>query len=199
MPALKSEETVRPKAGIMIGKRGSRGLLGRVKNVSADSKAPVNVSGQDTRVLEAFLAADSEASRPKKCRINDDANEEEEEDEIQPIGYEARPEPKVKPRIGDTSSVSAVGRAEVAVAVPRVLGPAVPADLKELTASVDPRPRPSREVEEEIAAVSRVDHSLAENTTSAEDVEGSSEKKLRGDRGSRRRKKPEEEEEEKVF
>ena len=83
--------------------------------------------------------------------------------------------------------------------MPRVLGPAVPADLKELTASVDPQPPPSREVEEEIAAVSRVDHSLAENTNSAEDVEGSSEKKLRGDRGSRRRKKPEEEEEEKVF
>jgi hypothetical protein len=192
MPALKSEEEkARPKAaGIMIGKRGSRGLLGRVKNVSADNKAPVLVNGQDTRVLEAFLAADSEASESKRCRIGDDGDE----DELQPIGYEARPEPTPKPRIGDTSSV---GKVTAAAAGQRTLGPAVPEDLLERIGSnhteskIDLRlPTPG---EEAAAASVTIAADTVAAETSTEEVEP---KKIRGDRGSRRRKKPEEEEDE---
>jgi hypothetical protein len=191
MPALKSAEepAARPKAaGIMIGKRGGRGLIGRVKKVSADNKAPAVVSGQDTRVLEAFLAAESEAVHPlKRCRTD---AEDEEEDELQPIGYEPRPEPTPKQRIGDTSSL-------VRPVAPssRVLGPAMPENVTQL--HVDGTGREERQ-----PAAVRLEETAASAGGEEErggQLEAAAEKKPRGDRGSRRRKKPEEEEEEKVY
>lgn len=220
MPALKTadEEKARPKAAasIMIGKRGGRGLLGRVKNMRPDSKAQVVVSGQDTRVLEAFLAAEEEsvaASRPKKCRLTGDKedDEEEDEDELQPIGYEARPEPAPKLRIGDTLALtpsSAAVDSRVA-ASGRVLGPTMPDNLKELTdrsgeavlvvpADQQQQPLSGQTEAASGSVVSRtvpMQRVCAEEEEEAE-AEATAEKKTRGDRGSRRRKKPEEEEEE---
>jgi hypothetical protein len=194
MPALKSAEepAARPKAaGIMIGKRGGRGLIGRVKKVSADNKAPAVVSGQDTRVLEAFLAAESEAVHPlKRCRT--EAEEDDEEDELQPIGYEPRPEPTPKQRIGDTSSLVR----PAAPQSPRVLGPAMPENLTQLP--VDGTGREERQ-----PAALRLEETEASAGGEEEkggELEAAAEKKQRGDRGSRRRKKAEEEEEEeKVY
>ncbi len=194
MPALKSAEepAARPKtAGIMIGKRGGRGLIGRVKKVSADNKAPAVVSGQDTRVLEAFLAAESETVHPlKRCRTTD-AEDDEEEDELQPIGYEPRPEPTPKQRIGDTSSL-------VRPVAPssRVLGPAMPENLTQ-------PPVDGTGQEERQPAAGRLEETAASAREEEErggELEAAAEKKPRGDRGSRRRKKAEEEEEEeKVY
>jgi hypothetical protein len=155
-------------------------------------------------VLEAFLA-ESEVSKPKKLRVDDD--EEDEENEIQPIGYEARPEPKPKPRIGDTASNRPVDQQGVTPTVtpPRLIGPAVPEDIRELAASrteVDASEVVEKGKEEETAQmagqeVARSNLSTATPEESVTEETVVSEKKARGDRG-KRRKKVEEEEEEKV-
>ena len=121
LPELKrpSVNTEKPKlSGIMIGKRGSKGLLGKVKSVSKDLKNPAICQGTDTKVLEAFLN-DTDDSKPKRSRLEID---DDSDDEIQPIGYEAKKEPKVtRNRIGDTS-VNKPAR--------RMLGPEIPVELR---------------------------------------------------------------------
>merc|ERR1719383_874757 len=86
-PAPKADKS--KYAGIMIGKRGSKGLLGKVKNVTNEAKAPaVAVNTTDTKVLEAFLRDSEEQLKPKRSRLEDDGSG----DELQPIGYEPKPE-----------------------------------------------------------------------------------------------------------
>ena len=64
MPELKTSSTAKQKPGIMIGERGSKGLLGKVKSVAKDSFAkPVAVQSEKTKVLEAFLEKDEEVSK----------------------------------------------------------------------------------------------------------------------------------------
>ena len=55
-PPKTGDSAEKPKlSGIMIGKRGSKGLLGKVKNVQKENKTQVLIQTKDTSVLEAFL------------------------------------------------------------------------------------------------------------------------------------------------
>jgi len=221
LPELKSKtlSAEKPKlAGIMIGKRGSKGLIGKMKNVSKDLKNPAICQATDTKVLEAFLEETND-HKPKKSKL-DNYIDDDSDDEIQPIGYEARKVTKVaKPRIGDTS---------VNAPTTRVLGPQIPAEL--LPAKSDPEPsggggagKPTIEEEnmEPTGAESDVASRLApevgesplsrlgidqsdqsqegidQSDQSHEDDYMNQEKRKRGDRGSKRRRKADELDEEK--
>ena len=101
LPELQSAAAAKPKAGIMIGKMGSRGFIGKSKIVAKSSAAkPIVVASERTKVLEAFLQEDEEKSKRLKL------SGENEEDEIQPIGYDVHKPttPAKKERIGDTSA-----------------------------------------------------------------------------------------------
>ena len=103
LPELKSNTKEKPKlSGIMIGKRGSKGLLGKVKTMTKENKTQVVIQTKDTKVLEAFLDKDDkdDSDKVKRSRL---CNSSDEEDEIKPIGYEPVKEAKRKERIGDTS------------------------------------------------------------------------------------------------
>merc|ERR1712029_397056 len=101
MPELSTNQgPAKPKAGIMIGKMGSRGFLGKVKNVSKAAVAkPIVVPAERTKVLEAFLQEDE--AKSKKLKMTDD----DDDDSVKPISYEVQKptEPVKKNRIGDTS------------------------------------------------------------------------------------------------
>ena len=208
-PASMPELKLAPKpekakmAGVMIGKRGSKGLLGKVKSVTQEVKAPAIVHSTDTRVLEAFLN-DTEFVKPKRSKLDDD---DDEEDEIKPIGYEPRPEskqPKPKERIGYIEMTKPT----------RVLGPEVPENLRCMATETepdksveDPKKETSGVKEPEktsLAAEPGPDERLNNSGVSesmdfqqsTEEFESGVEKKKRGDRGSKRRRKPGEEEEE---
>ena len=204
MPELKPAQKADAKsryAGVMIGKRGSKGLLGKVKNVSQEPRNPaVLAKSTDTKVLEAFLR-EAEDAEPKRSRLS----ENDAGDDLQPIGYESRPElPKAKDRIGDTS----VNKP------PRTLGPSIPQAMRnKIVAEPDnaptlpavsepsdvaPSPLPSSEQEaSESTAVPPTAAAVESVVPPTEDATAaeSKEKKRRGDRGTKRRKKPDEEEE----
>ena len=101
LPELKApEKSEKPKfSGIMIGKRGSKGILGKVKSVDKSMKTPAIVQSTDTKIVEAFLS-ETEEVRPRRSRPGD----ENDDHDLAPIGYEPREEPKAKGRIGDTSA-----------------------------------------------------------------------------------------------
>lgn len=183
MPELKSSSKPdKPQlSGIMIGKRGSKGLLGKVKTVDKDNKTPVFCHTTDTKVLEAFLS-ESDPVKPKRKHLEDE--DEEGESELQPIGYETRPEPKPKERIGDTS----VNK------TPRVLGPATPDDLStRINDTSEPMNQDEPTAEPRTAGTQS---SLPPSYLGSQAEEDSEEKRKRGDRGTKRRKKVDEEEEE---
>eukprot|EP00088_Acartia_fossae_P013771 TRINITY_DN17284_c0_g1_i6.p1 TRINITY_DN17284_c0_g1~~TRINITY_DN17284_c0_g1_i6.p1 ORF type:complete len:800 (-),score=259.20 TRINITY_DN17284_c0_g1_i6:145-2544(-) len=207
-PHKTSDSAEKPKlSGIMIGKRGSKGLLGKVKNVQKENKTQVLIQTKDTSVLEAFL--DKDDDKPKRSRPDCDSSHSDEEDDIKPIGYEARPEPKPKERIGDTS-VNALNK------VLGTRGPHLPDHLKAKNAG---------RTEEEGMELATVDagseeQNLADNvmntSNSTEDhpvlraavdncqggddvndeLVNSAVKRKRGDRGSKRKKREVEAEEE---
>lgn len=199
-PASMPELKVAPKldkfkvSGVMIGKRGSKGLHGKLKSVAQDVKAPAIVHSTDTKVLEAFLN-ETEFIKPKRSKLDD----EDEEDEIKPIGYEVKPEAKPKERIG-----------YIAMSKPtRVLGPQVPSDLR----NIAPDPELDTEKETSLGADPKTEERLDSSAVSEsmdfqqsetnEEFESGADKKKRGDRGSKRRRKPgdedEEEEEEEYY
>ena len=107
--------------------------------------------------------------KPKRRKLCDD---EDEEVELQPIGYEARPEAKTRERIGDTSANKHLG----------VQGPQMdPSDFvtrenetdKDESNSVKPRPE--------------LPQSYLDALTGEDNEE--TDKRQRGDRGTKRRKK----------
>ena len=117
--------------------------------------------------------------KPKRKHLED----EEEDSELQPIGYETRPEPKPKERIGDTS----VNK------TPRVLGPSTPDDLStRINATSEPINQDEPTVEPKTAVTQS---SLPPSYLGSLAEEDSEEKRKRGDRGTKRRKKVDEDEE----
>jgi len=200
MPDLKSSEVQeKPKmSGIMIGKRSSKGLLGKVKSMTKDNKTPIVLQTKDTRVLEAFLDVDQERdTKPKRSRLDNSDNEEE---EIKPIGYEARPEPKAKERIGDTS-VNVLNK---------LLGPRGPQISDHMRAAIEEKlkgvdPSDNENIEMKINEVVKSVDSLPAGMIKDDlkeisgldvvDAEGENEllleKRKRGDRGSKRKRKEE--------
>jgi len=177
MPELKST-TEKPKAGIMIGKMGSRGFLGKIKNVSKSSVAkPVVVSSERTKVLEAFLQEDEEKS--KKLKTCDDGDE----DELQPIGYEVHKPVKApkKDRIGDTSKNEQ--KVPGKPVNDRKIGPIIPDNIKEANSKVEennPEMTPDPVVKERDPKTE--DDSMSKDSTETEVVV-----KKRGDRGTKRK------------
>ena len=194
MPELKPTNAEKPKhSGIMIGKRGSRGLLGKVKSVSKEQKNQVVIDTRDTKVLEAFLDADKDDSeKPKRSRLD---NSDNEEDEIKPIGYEARPEPKPKERIGDTS-INAINK---------ILGPRGPQIPENLRGALEQKLKGAnieavaKEIKETLAkhdpdVVASMDVDAAKIPDENSDIgyEEPAQKRKRGDRGNKRKKKADE-------
>ncbi len=196
MPELKPTNPEKPKlSGIMIGKRGSKGLLGKVKNVPKEQKNQVVIETRDTKVLEAFLDADKDNSeKPKRSRLD---NSDNEDDEIKPIGYEARPEPKPKERIGDTS-INAINK---------ILGPRGPQIPENLRGALEQKLKGAdieavaKEIKETLAKHD-TENALPMEVDSGKlpgdennDIgyeEEPSQKRKRGDRGNKRKKKAEE-------
>jgi len=175
-------------AGIMVGKRGSKGLLGKVKNVINESKAPaVVVNSTDTKVLEAFLRDSEDQLKPKRSRLEDEGSG----DELQPIGYEPKPEPKTKERIGDVS-VNTPART-IGPSIPQELRDKIPTESKALDVGVENKPAEVRPEQTSDAIVAPSQPPTPDVNAMAEDYE--KEKKKRGDRGNKRRKRPDEEEE----
>eukprot|EP00090_Calanus_glacialis_P045206 TRINITY_DN8245_c0_g1_i1.p1 TRINITY_DN8245_c0_g1~~TRINITY_DN8245_c0_g1_i1.p1 ORF type:complete len:740 (-),score=270.81 TRINITY_DN8245_c0_g1_i1:59-2278(-) len=182
MPELKTSAPAKPKPGIMIGKRGSKGLLGKVKSVAKDSFAkPVVVQSEKTKVLEAFLEKDEEVT--KKMKLCEDG------EDIKPIGYELKKaEPVPKERIGDTS----VNKMQ------KKIGPEIPEHIRDTLSTVEEGDKENSEgkvvgtldVLKDISAVGQ------ENMDTEEDSE---EKRKRGDRGSKRKVKKVEEEPEEYY
>jgi len=203
LPELKSKtlSAEKPKlAGIMIGKRGSKGLIGKMKNVSKDLKNPAICQATDTKVLEAFLEETND-QKPKRSKL-DNYIDDDSDDEIQPIGYEARKVTKVaKPRIGDTS---------VNAPATRVLGPRIPSELLPAKSDTDPSGggKPTNEeehmepTEAESGVAPRISPEVGESPLSRLGIDQpdqsqdedymNQEKRKRGDRGSKRRRKPDE-------
>ena len=203
LPELKSKtlSAEKPKlAGIMIGKRGSKGLIGKMKNVSKDLKNPAICQATDTKVLEAFLEETND-QKPKRSKL-DNCIDDDSDDEIQPIGYESRKVTKVsKPRIGDTS---------VNAPATRVLGPRIPSELLPAKSDTDPSGggKPTNEeehmepTEAESDVAPRLSPEVGESPLSRLGIDQpdqsqdedymNQEKRKRGDRGSKRRRKPDE-------
>jgi len=104
MPNLNSSEAQnKPKmSGIIVGKRNSKGLLGKVKTMTSENKTALVLQTTDTKVVDAFLDADDLEGDTKSKRSRLDSSDNSGV-EIKPIEYEAKPEPKPKERIGDTS------------------------------------------------------------------------------------------------
>jgi len=179
MPELKPSQPEKPKsmAGIMIGKRFGKGGFNKLKTISASSIVkPVTVVSEQTKVLNAFL--ESESSQEKVLKKN-------EEEEIQPIGYEERKEPVAQPRIGDTS-----GNAKVEEIIPK--GPLIPKGPQ--------IPDSLRKVLEEQSAIAEM--GKEGDTDDVNDDDGGGEKKKkgkRGDRGATRKRKNSEEIEDSFY
>jgi len=179
MPELKTSSTAKQKPGIMIGKRGSKGLLGKVKSVAKDSFAkPVAVQSEKTKVLEAFLEKEEEVS--KKMKLCEDG------EDLKPIGYEQKkPEPIPKNRIGDTS----VNK------VAKKMGPEIPEHIRDtLAKSVEEGDKDSEN--KVVEGTLDVLKEISDGNMEAEDDE---KHRKRGDRGSKRKVKKVEEEEEEYY
>jgi len=186
MPELKTSVTVKPKPGIMIGKRGSKGLLGKVKSVAKDSfSKPVVVQSEKTKVLEAFLEKDEEVT--KKMKMCEDG------EDIKPIGYDMKkPEPIPKERIGDTS----VNK------VQKKIGPEIPEHIRNTVSNDEEGDKENGDNDSKIVGTLDVLKEISDAGQVNLDVEEDSEEKQkkRGDRGSKRKvKKMEEEEPEEYY
>ena len=200
MPELKNPQESapsKPKAGILIGKLGSRGIKG-VKSVSKSSiSKPIVVPAERTKVLEAFLQEDEERSKKMKLSVDNDDHD----DEIKPIGYEVQKptEPVKKARIGDTSINKLNNKPEPKSE--RKLGPFIPDNFKQAVESEDRhddvKNQPSLDVSESVMST-ETDELPQDDVTD----ENQTIKKKRGDRGAKRKHiKPEDnaEEEESYY
>ena len=178
LPELKSSLPVKPKTSIMIGKRGSKGLLGRVKSVGKDViSKPVVVASEKTKVLEAFLEKDEEES--KRMRLCDDG------EDLKPIGYDLKKsDPVPKERIGDTS----VNK------VQNKIGPEIPDHLKAaLSASEGNKENNDHKVMGTLDILNSAN--LPENGNLENELDTDEINRKRGDRGSKRKTKKSEPEE----
>jgi len=182
MPELKTT-TAKPKPGVMIGKRGSKGLLGKVKSVAKDSfSKPVVVQSENSKVLEAFLEKEEEVS--KKMRFTDDG------EDLKPIGYDIKkPEPVPKERIGDTS----------VNLVQKKIGPEIPEHIRNELSKVEDEDKENgkSQVIGTLAVVK--DMSASEQASMDIDDDGEEKQKKRGDRGSKRKVKKVEEEPDEYY
>lgn len=182
MPELKTSAAVKPKLGIMIGKRGSKGLIGKVKSVAKDSFAkPIIVQSEKSKVLEAFLEKDEEVS--KKMKLCEDG------EDLKPIGYDLKKaEPVAKERIGDTS----VNK------VQKKIGPEIPEHIRNTVASVEEGDKENSDSKVETLDVLKdISSQGQENMDTEEDSEEKQRK--RGDRGNKRKIKKVEEEPEEYY
>jgi len=193
MPELKSAEaaTVKPKAGIMIGRRPGKGLgmAAKVKSVSADSVSkPLVVKSEEKKVLEAFL----EEEESKKVA--------ERERELQPIGYEV-----VKPRKHEPQKKERMGAGEMASVV--IKGPEVPEHVKKALEkarmeeeSLKPLEKHTETSEKTVLGTLDVLNAQKIEAVQGDYLEDNDEdserKRKRGDRGSKRAKKKKDEDEE---
>jgi len=171
MPELKTSSTVKPKLGVMIGKRGSKGLLGKVKSVTKDSfSKPVVVQSEKSKVLEAFLEKDEEVS--KKMKFCEDG------EDLKPIGYDVhKKEPVPKDRIGDTS----VNK------VQKKIGPDIPEHIKNALIEEDDKENGQSKVGGTLEKLKDISPHGQDNMETDED--GEEKQKKRGDRGSKRKVK----------
>eukprot|EP00092_Neocalanus_flemingeri_P004745 GFUD01005110.1.p1 GENE.GFUD01005110.1~~GFUD01005110.1.p1 ORF type:complete len:740 (-),score=266.57 GFUD01005110.1:100-2319(-) len=185
MPELKTSALVKPKPGIMIGKRGSKGLIGKVKSVAKDSfSKPVVVQSEKTKVLEAFLEKDEEVT--KKMKLCEDG------EDIKPIGYESKkPEPIPKERIGDTS----VNK------VQKKIGPEIPEHIRDTLSKDEDVDKENSVNESIVVGTLDVIKDISDVGQVDPEAEEDSEDKYkkRGDRGSKRKVKKLEEEPEEYY
>lgn len=189
MPELKSGKEVsaaKPKQGIMIGKLGSRGMVGKIKSVSKNNfSKPIVVAAERTKVLEAFLQEDEEKSKRLKMSVEGD------DDELKPIGYDVQKptEPVKKQRIGDTSSNKTPAPME------RKLGPSMPDHIKSAIDSSNPDDEADKTIEKENLPDDTPQPAVGDVVM--DDLDNSDTvKRKRGDRGAKRKNnKPEEQEE----
>jgi len=181
MPELKS--SVKPKLGVMIGKRGSKGLLGKVKSVAKDSfSKPVVVQSEKSKVLEAFLEKDEEVT--KKMKLCDDG------EDLKPIGYDVqKKEPVPKDRIGDTS----------VNIVHKKIGPEIPEHIRTELSKVEEDDKENGENKVIGTLDVLKDNSALGQDNMETDEDGEDKQKKRGDRGSKRRIKKVEEEPEEYY
>jgi hypothetical protein len=184
MPELK-EVATKPKAGIMIGKRGSKGFLGKIKSVTKDSVSkPVLAKSEQTLVLEAFLEQDEE--KTKKMKFGDG-------EELKPIGYDVQKpvEPEKVARIGDTSSNEKKLGPEIPDHIRATLREGPDVDSEEVSVKKDGDNLPKTDSENLVSCDSQ---DRMESDLTLEE----SQKRSRGDRGTKRRAKkidPEEDDE----
>jgi len=182
MPELKTT-IAKPKPGVMIGKRGSKGLLGKVKSVAKDSfSKPVVVQSENSKVLEAFLEKEEEVS--KKMRFTDDG------EDLKPIGYDIKkPEPVPKERIGDTS----------VNIVQKKIGPEIPEHIRNELSKVEDEDKENGK-SQVIGTLDVVKDMSASDQASIDiDDDGEEKQKKRGDRGSKRKVKKVEEEPDEYY
>jgi len=182
MPELKTS-SVKPKLGVMIGKRGSKGLLGKVKSVAKDSfSKPVVVQSEKSKVLEAFLEKDEEVT--KKMKLCDDG------EDLKPIGYDVqKKEPVPKERIGDTS----VNK------VYKKIGPEIPEHIRNELSKVEEDDKENGENKVSGTLDVLKDISALGQDNMEIDEDGEEKQKKRGDRGSKRKVKKVEEEPEEYY
>jgi len=182
MPELKTS-SVKPKLGVMIGKRGSKGLLGKVKSVAKDSfSKPVVVQSEKSKVLEAFLEKDEEVT--KKMKLCDDG------EDLKPIGYDVqKKEPVPKERIGDTS----VNK------VYKKIGPEIPEHIRNELSKVEEDDKENGENKVSGTLDVLKDISALGQDNMETDEDGEEKQKKRGDRGSKRKVKKVEEEPEEYY
>jgi len=185
MPELKSSIPSKPKVGIMIGKRASKGIIGKIKSVSKESiPKPVVVQSEKTKVLEAFLEKDEENSNKLRLGLNDE--------DIQPIGYELRKEdPAPKERIGDTSVNKILKR----------IGPEIPEHVRQTLSTESDVDKENSSVTKAVGTLDVLKNISSDDQTNKDkDAEDCDEKqKKRGDRGWKRKVKTAEDDEEEYY